>query len=177
MRRARPGEKLTTLDGVDRALDPDDLVVTDDTGPIALAGVMGGASTEIGAATTDIVLEAAHWDPRSIARTVRRHRLPSEAAQRFERGVDPAIAGVALQRCVDLLVEHGGAAAVDGYTVVGEPAAPGADRAAPTSRPQASPGCRSRATTVVRARSRRSAARSSGDEPAAGRSRRPGGPI
>src|SRR4051812_16026370 len=121
VRRARPGEKLTTLDDVVRTLDPDDLVVTDDSGPIALAGVMGGASTEISEATTDVVLEAAHWEPDSIARTVRRHRLPSEAARRFERDVDPEIAGTALARCVDLLVTHGGATAVDGYTVVGSP--------------------------------------------------------
>ncbi|MEP7019771.1 MAG: phenylalanine--tRNA ligase subunit beta [Pseudonocardiales bacterium] len=120
VRRARTGERLTTLDGAVRALDPDDLVVTDSSGPIALAGVMGGVSTEIDAATTEIVLEAAHWDPASIARTVRRHKLPSEASKRFERGVDPAIAGVALQRCVDLLVEHGGAAAAPGYTVAGD---------------------------------------------------------
>ncbi|PZS17262.1 MAG: phenylalanine--tRNA ligase subunit beta [Pseudonocardiales bacterium] len=120
VRRARPGEKLTTLDDAVRALDPDDLVVTDESGPIALAGVMGGAGTDIDAATTDIVLEAAHWQPASIARAVRRHKLPSEAAKRFERGVDPAIAGVALQRCVDLLVEHGGATAAAGYTVVGD---------------------------------------------------------
>jgi phenylalanyl-tRNA synthetase beta chain len=120
VRRARPGERLSTLDGAERALDPEDLVVTDDTGAIALAGTMGGASTEIDASTTDIVLEAAHWQPSSIARAVRRHKLPSEAAKRFERGVDPAVAGVALQRCVDLLVEHGGAVAVDGYTVVGD---------------------------------------------------------
>jgi phenylalanyl-tRNA synthetase beta chain len=124
VRRAARGEKLVTLDGVARALDPDDLVVTDDTGPIALAGVMGGASTDIDEASTDIVLEAAHWHPASISRAVRRHKLPSEAAKRFERGVDPAIAGVALQRCVDLLVEHGGARAVDGYTVVGEQPVP-----------------------------------------------------
>jgi phenylalanyl-tRNA synthetase beta chain len=122
VRRARPRERLITLDDVERTLDPADMVVTDDTGPIALAGVMGGASTEIGTATTDIVLEAAHWDPSSIARTSRRHKLPSEASRRFERGVDPEIAGVALQRCVDLLVEHGGATAVPGYTVVGDPA-------------------------------------------------------
>jgi phenylalanyl-tRNA synthetase beta chain len=119
VRRAVAGEKLTTLDDVVRELDPDDLLVTDESGPIALAGVMGGASTEIGAATTDIVLEAAHWHPGSISRAVRRHKLPSEAAKRFERGVDPMVAGVALQRCVDLLAEHGGATAVDGYTVVG----------------------------------------------------------
>jgi phenylalanyl-tRNA synthetase beta chain len=96
VRRAQPGEKLTTLDGTVRGLDPDDLVVTDDTGPIALAGVMGGASTEIDPGTTDIVLEAAHWEPTSIARAVRRHKLPSEAAKRFERGVDPEVAAVAV---------------------------------------------------------------------------------
>ena len=124
VRRALPGEKLTTLDGAARGLDPDDLVVTDDTGPIALAGVMGGASTEIDAGTTDIVLEAAHWEPTSIARAVRRHKLPSEAAKRFERGVDPEIAAVALQRCVDLLVRHGGAVAAPGFTEVGSGPAP-----------------------------------------------------
>jgi phenylalanyl-tRNA synthetase beta chain len=120
VRRAAPGERLTTLDGVERRLDPDDLVVTDDSGAIALAGVMGGASTEIGPSTTNVVLEAAHWDPGSISRAVRRHKLPSEAAKRFERGVDPEIAAVALQRCVDLLVEHGGASAEPGFTVVGD---------------------------------------------------------
>jgi phenylalanyl-tRNA synthetase beta chain len=119
VRRAEAGEKLTTLDGAIRALDPEDLVVTDGSGPIALAGVMGGASTEISDATTTILLEAAHWDPASISRAVRRHKLPSEAAKRFERGVDPEIAGVALQRCVDLLIEHGGATATPGYTVIG----------------------------------------------------------
>ncbi len=124
VRRARPGERLTTLDGVERALDPEDLLVTDDTGPIALAGVMGGASTEVSDTTTDIVLEAAHWDPSVIARAVRRHRLPSEAAKRFERGVDPEIAAVALQRCVDLLAELGGAVDAGGVTVVGDGPAP-----------------------------------------------------
>ena len=120
VRRARAGEQLRTLDDVERALHVDDLVVTDGTGAIALAGVMGGASTEIGAETTDVVLEAAHWEPASIARTARRHKLPSEASRRFERGVDPAIAGVALQRCVELLIEYGGAADAGGYTVVGD---------------------------------------------------------
>jgi phenylalanyl-tRNA synthetase beta chain len=124
VRRAKAGEKLTTLDGTVRTLHPDDLLVTDDSGVIALAGVMGGASTEVGPATTDVVLEAAHWDPSAIARAVRRHRLPSEAAKRFERGVDPAIAGVALRRCVDLLVEFGAATAAAGYTVVGDGPAP-----------------------------------------------------
>jgi phenylalanyl-tRNA synthetase beta chain len=119
VRHAVAGEKLRTLDGADRPLSPDDLVVTDDSGPVALAGVMGGASTEIDSASRDVVLEAAHWDPASISRAVRRHKLPSEAAKRFERGVDPAIAEVALQRCVDLLVEHGGATAAPGFTVIG----------------------------------------------------------
>lgn len=121
VRRAVAGEKLTTLDATARILDPDDLLVCDDSGPVALAGVMGGASTEISGETSDVVLEAAHWDPPSISRAVRRHKLPSEAAKRFERGVDPEIAGVALQRCVDLLSEYGGAKAAGGYTVVGDP--------------------------------------------------------
>ena len=124
VRRAAAGEKLTTLDGAVRDLDPDDLLVTDDSGPIALAGVMGGATTEIDSSTTDVVLEAAHWEPTTISRAVRRHKLPSEAAKRFERGVDPGIAAVALQRCVDLLVELGGAMAVEGFTVVGPGPAP-----------------------------------------------------
>jgi phenylalanyl-tRNA synthetase beta chain len=121
VRRARAGETLRTLDDVQRRLDPDDVLVTDDSGPIALAGTMGGASTEIGDQTRDVLLEAAHWEPDSIARTVRRHKLPSEAARRFERNVDPEIAGVALARCVELLTTYGGATAVDGYTVVGRP--------------------------------------------------------
>jgi phenylalanyl-tRNA synthetase beta chain len=123
-RRASAGEKLVTLDGASRDLDPHDMVVADDSGAVALAGVMGGRSTEIGPGTRDIVLEAARWDPGSTARTVRRHKLPSEAARRFERGVDPEIAGVALARCVDLLTDLGGAQAAQGYTVVGDPVAP-----------------------------------------------------
>ena len=118
-RRAVAGESLTTLDGAVRALDPDDTVVADDRGPVALAGVMGGASTEIDAATTAIVLEAACWEPAGIGRTVRRHKLPSEAAKRFERGVDPQIAGPALERAVDLLVSLGGASDPGGATVAG----------------------------------------------------------
>ncbi|MGY1664113.1 phenylalanine--tRNA ligase subunit beta [Geodermatophilus sp. SYSU D00705] len=112
VRRARAGERLTTLDGVDRALDHDDLLITDDTGPIGLAAVMGGASTEIGDGTTDVLLEAAHWEPTGVARTARRHRLPSEAAKRFERGVDPEMTMVALARAAALLAEFGGARVV-----------------------------------------------------------------
>ena len=124
VRRAELGEKLTTLDGTVRSLDADDLVITDDRGPIGLAGVMGGAATELSDTTTEVLLEAAHFDPASISRAVRRHKLPSEAAKRFERGVDPAMAAVALRRCVELLVEHGGARAVAGVTVVGDGPAP-----------------------------------------------------
>jgi phenylalanyl-tRNA synthetase beta chain len=125
VRAGEPGEKLTTLDGVVRALDPDDLVITDDRGAIGLAGVMGGASTEISDSTTEVLLEAAYFEPARISRAVRRHKLPSEAAKRFERGVDPEIAAVALQRCVDLLAEYGGARPQPGFTVVGEgPARP-----------------------------------------------------
>jgi phenylalanyl-tRNA synthetase beta chain len=114
VRRARAGEKLTTLDGTSRALDPEDLLITDgpDAGRVlGLAGVMGGADTEVSATTTDLLIEAAHFDPVSIARTARRHRLPSEASKRFERGVDPQLPRVAAARVVELLVEHGGGTA------------------------------------------------------------------
>jgi phenylalanyl-tRNA synthetase beta chain len=122
VRRARAGERLTTLDDVDRALDPGDLLITDDSGPIGLAGVMGGATTEIGERTTDIVIEAANFDPVSIGRTARRHRLPSEASRRFERGVDPALPPRAAERVAELLTTYGGGKVEPGRTVVGRPA-------------------------------------------------------
>jgi phenylalanyl-tRNA synthetase beta chain len=103
VRRAAPGEQLETLDGQRRSLHGEDLLITDESGPIGLAGVMGGASTEIGAATTNVLVEAANFDPVSIARTARRHKLPSEASKRFERGVDPGIADAAAARVVELL--------------------------------------------------------------------------
>jgi phenylalanyl-tRNA synthetase beta chain len=108
VRRAVAGESLETLDGATRSLDTDDLVIVDDSGVIGLAGVMGGASTEITPVTTHVVLEAAHFDATSVARTARRHRLPSEASRRFERGVDPAVPPHAAMRAAQLLVEHGG---------------------------------------------------------------------
>ena len=104
VRRAEVGETILTLDNQTRALDPQDLLITDDSGPIGLAGVMGGASTEIGATTTNVLVEAANFDPVSIARTARRHKLPSEASRRFERGVDPEVADAAAGRVVELLV-------------------------------------------------------------------------
>ncbi|MGW6061732.1 phenylalanine--tRNA ligase subunit beta [Streptomyces sp. NPDC055189] len=129
VRRAEQGEKFTTLDGTKRVLDAEDLVITDDRGPIGLAGVMGGANTEIAdheeaAGTTDVVIEAAHFDAISIARTARRHKLPSEAAKRFERGVDPLAASAAAQRTVDLLVALAAGTAETGVTEVIAPSAP-----------------------------------------------------
>jgi phenylalanyl-tRNA synthetase beta chain len=111
VRRARAGERLTTLDGQERALDPADLLITDGSGPIALAGVMGGGPTEVTAGTTSILLESAHFAPLTTARTARRHRLPSEASRRYERGVDPALAPAAAEVAVRMLVELGGASA------------------------------------------------------------------
>jgi phenylalanyl-tRNA synthetase beta chain len=118
VRLAREGEKLTTLDGTTRTLSTDDLLITDESGPIGLAAVMGGASTEIGDGTTAVLLEAAHWEPTGVARTARRHRLPSEAAKRFERGVDPEMTVVALARAAELLAEYGGAEVVGGVVDV-----------------------------------------------------------
>jgi len=111
VRRASAGETFETLDGKVRTLDAEDLLITDDSGPIGLAGVMGGAKTEMTGATTDVLIEAANFDPVSIARTARRHKLPSEAAKRFERGVDPAVAAPAVARVVQLLVELAGGTA------------------------------------------------------------------
>src|SRR4051794_10994457 len=135
VRRAGAGERIRTLDGVDRTLHEADVVITDDTGPIAIAGVMGGASTEISASTADVVLEAAHFDPVSIAYTSRRHRLPSEASRRFERGVDDALSPAAAAAAVRLLVDLGGATGAPGVTdadkrptrpvIVLDPALPG----------------------------------------------------
>ena len=125
VRRANPGEKLTTLDDVVRELDPDDMVVCDETGPVSLAGVMGGASTEVRDDSTDILLEAANWEPVSIARAARRHKLPSEASRRFERYVDPAVAPVALELAARLLHQHGDGSIEPGRTDVGRPELPG----------------------------------------------------
>jgi phenylalanyl-tRNA synthetase beta chain len=121
VRRAQPGERLTTLDDVTRDLDPEDLLITDDRGPIGLAGVMGGQETELSETTTHVVIEAAHFDPVSIFRTARRHRLPSEASRRFERGVDPLLPAYAADRVAELLVAHGGGTIEDGVTYVGRP--------------------------------------------------------
>lgn len=130
VRRARPGETLVTLDGATRRLDPEDLLIADDSGAIGLAGVMGGENTELRASTTRIVVEAAHFDPVSIARTSRRHKLVSEASKRFERYVDPGAAYGAARRVVDLLVELGGGRLTAETVAGGVPAMPGQTMAA-----------------------------------------------
>ena len=115
VRKAAEGEKLTTLDDVVRPLHPDDLLITDASGPIGLAGVMGGATTELSLSTRNVVIEAAHFDAMTIARTSRRHKLSSEASRRFERGVDPEASYAGAHRVAELLVAHaGGTLLVDG---------------------------------------------------------------
>ena len=108
VRRANEGEKFETLDGKVRTLSAEDLLVTDDSGPIGLAGVMGGASTEMSDTTTNVLIEAGNWEAVTISRTARRHKLPSEAAKRYERGVDPAIAAIAASRVAQLFADLAG---------------------------------------------------------------------
>jgi phenylalanyl-tRNA synthetase beta chain len=130
VRRAKPKERLTTLDGVDRALSPEDLLITDSAGGeasdhvLALAGVMGGASSEVSAQTTNLLIEAAHFDSITTARTSRRHKLSTEASRRYERGVDTELADRAAELAVRLLIEHGGGQ-IGPVTYAGEPS-PGA---------------------------------------------------
>ncbi|MGB0100981.1 MAG: phenylalanine--tRNA ligase subunit beta [Nocardioides sp.] len=119
VRRARQGERLTTLDGTDRALSVEDLVVTDDSGIIGLGGVMGGQTTEMSETTTSILVEAAHWDATSMFRTGKRHKISSEAGKRNERGVDPIVTAAAADRVVELLTTYGGGTVDPGVTVVG----------------------------------------------------------
>lgn len=113
VRRAQAGEQFTTLDGVERVLDSEDVVITDSPdGPasriVGLAGVMGGLNSEVQDDTTDVVIEAAHFDNVSIARTSRRHRLVTESSKRFERGVDPQLPAAAAARVAQLLAQYGG---------------------------------------------------------------------
>jgi len=160
VRRAAPGEKLTTLEGTERALDPEDLVIADDSGAVALAGVMGGAHSEVAdperdpetgewRGTTEVVVEAAHFDPVRVARTARRHRMSTEASRRWERGVDPAAAAAAAQRTVDLLVLLGGGTAGPGVTEAGGPRPPHTVRMA-VGHPDRVAGVRYGRETVVR---------------------------
>jgi phenylalanyl-tRNA synthetase beta chain len=103
VRFARPGETVETLDDVERRLDPADVLIVDEVATAAIGGVMGSGSTEMRDDSTDVLLEAAVWDPAAVSRTARRLRLPSEAARRYERNIDPAISVAALDRCATLL--------------------------------------------------------------------------
>jgi phenylalanyl-tRNA synthetase beta chain len=105
VRFAEPGETVVTLDDVERKLDPADVLIVDDVATAAIGGVMGAGTTEVRDSTTDVLLEAAVWDPAAVSRTQRRLHLPSEAARRYERSVDPAISVAALDRCAALLAE------------------------------------------------------------------------
>lgn len=119
VRRAKPGERLVTLDGQERKLRTEDLLITDDSGAIGLAGVMGGLETEITDNTTNVLLESAVFDSVSIARTARIHKLPSEASKRFARGIDSAVTRVALDRAAKLIAELAGGVAENFGSVTG----------------------------------------------------------
>ncbi len=130
VRMAREGERLTLLDGRDVALDTDTLLITDDSGPVALAGVMGGERSGINAKTKDVFLECAYFAPLALAGTARRYGLHTDASQRYERGVDFELQEAAVERATQLLLEICGGAA--GPTVVTE------DRAALPERSEVS---------------------------------------
>jgi phenylalanyl-tRNA synthetase beta chain len=108
VRPARAGEKLRTLDGQLRELSPENLVIADTAGPVALAGVMGGAETEVSTSTTNILLESANFEFVSIRRTMKAFNLPSEASVRFSRGIHPETVRPAAERAAELMRQHGG---------------------------------------------------------------------
>jgi len=110
VRTARPGESMTTLDGQQRTLDPDDLVIADRDRSSALDGVMGGGVSEIQAGTTRVLVESAWFQPTTVRRTARRHGLHTEASHRFERGADHGMVTAALDRCAALIAELAGGA-------------------------------------------------------------------
>ena len=121
VRRAAEGERLTTLDEVERVLDPADLVIADGERAVALAGVMGGANSEVGEGTTDIVLECALFDAKSVRKTARRLGLSTDASHRFERGVDPEGQPAALRRVVELILAVAGGEAAGAVDLVPHP--------------------------------------------------------
>jgi len=108
VRFAEPGETVVTLDDVERTLDQRDVLIVDDVATAAIGGVMGAGTTEVRATTTDVMLEAAVWDPAAVSRTQRRLHINSEAGRRYERTVDPAISVAALDRCSSLLADIAG---------------------------------------------------------------------
>jgi phenylalanyl-tRNA synthetase beta chain len=113
VRRARSGEKLQTLDEVERTLDPDMLVIADAVKPVALAGIMGGLHSEISDTTTDVLIESAYFNPDSVRRTARKLGMDTEASRRFERGADCENVLQAQRRCIELICEIGGGVATD----------------------------------------------------------------
>ncbi len=116
VRFARDGEKVVTLDDVERTLNSADVLIVDDVATAAIGGVMGAGTTEVRGSTTDVLLEAAVWDPAAVSRTQRRLHLASEAGRRYERSVDPAISVAALDRCATLLAEIAGGTVVPTLT-------------------------------------------------------------
>ena len=122
-RQARDGETLETLDHVERVLTSEDLVIADETGPLALAGTMGGVTSEIDTNSSNILLEAAHFDPVVVAKMSRRHKLSSEASRRFERGVDRTIAPYASELAAALILTYAGGSYA-GLTAEEAPGAP-----------------------------------------------------
>jgi phenylalanyl-tRNA synthetase beta chain len=131
VRRARKGERLRTLDGQDRALEPEDLLITDGERPIAIAGIMGGEETEVAESTTSVLLEAANFEPVGIMRSSERLRLRSEASNRWEKGIDPEAALQAATFATQLLVELSGARWTGHADVRAEPQRPAAIRYRP----------------------------------------------
>lgn len=122
VRRAKAGEKLTTLDGADRKLDPQMLVIADAAQAVALAGIMGGLDSEISLTTTDVLIESAYFNPDSVRRTARRLGMDTEASRRFERGADCESVLNAQARCVELICEiAGGVASEDAIDVYPKP--------------------------------------------------------
>src|SRR5215472_16254968 len=148
VRRAEPGEKLETLDHVVRQLDPDDILITDSSGPISMAGTMGGLATEVSETSTDLVIEAAHFSAPGTARMSRRHRLFSEASARFERGVDHELQVRASAKAAAMLAELGGGTAVPGYTYASAPIEP-VMITMPADHPDRVAGLRYGAETVI----------------------------
>src|SRR5256885_10458649 len=114
VRPAEVGEKMRTLDGTDRALDPSMLMICDTGGPIAVAGVMGGADSEISAQTRDILLEAASFDKTSVRRTAQKLKMSTESSFRFTRGIPSRLPEIAARRAAQLIAELGGGRIVPG---------------------------------------------------------------
>ncbi|HSC73426.1 MAG TPA: phenylalanine--tRNA ligase subunit beta [Gaiellaceae bacterium] len=120
VRRAHEGERLRTLDGVDRALEPYDLMIADAERSVALAGIMGGEETEIGESTTAVLLEAANFEPYTVFRTSERLRLRTEGSTRWEKGVDPHVAEQAAKLATELIVQLAGASWTGATDVQGQ---------------------------------------------------------